>query len=383
LSLDVRGASTSSGREKTGLTLCLRCYIRYDDGVSRMRHTFATFCCGLAALVFLPLSALADDAGGGEDTVRVYADPLEAKLDRMRAMGTSGVPAPLWHHVDPSLQERVNAEITRLGLDHAVRRKQLSLAVVDVTDEDHPRVAQVNGDVMMYAASLPKIAVLLATFEKISAGHIRLDAETQRSLEQMIRYSSNTAATRMIHTVGKEYIADVLMSPRYRLYDPTRNGGLWVGKDYASAGVWRRDPLHNLSHGATAMQVARFYYMLETGGLVSREHSRRMKNILGETKIPSKFAKGLYAARPRARMYRKSGTWRDYHSDSAIVEHDGRTYVAVGLTNSTSGADWLSRLIVAFDDAVRDTAGAPEASAAAPAHRGQAPVHRISRARWR
>jgi beta-lactamase class A len=54
------------------------------------------------------------------------------------------------------------------------------------------------------------------------------------------------------------------VSPRYRLYDPRHYGGLWVGKDYAKSGLWRRDPLHNLSHGATAMQVARFYYLLKT-----------------------------------------------------------------------------------------------------------------------
>ena len=30
--------------------------------------------------------------------------------------------------------------------------------------------------------------------------------------------------------LGKTYLAELLQSPRYRLYDPDRNGGLWVGK---------------------------------------------------------------------------------------------------------------------------------------------------------
>ena len=40
--------------------------------------------------------------------------------------------------------------------------------------------------------------------------------------------------------------------------------GVWVGKDYAEQGTYQRDPLYNLSHGATVMQVVRFYNLLDT-----------------------------------------------------------------------------------------------------------------------
>ena len=145
------------------------------------------------------------------------------------------------------------------------------------------------------------------------------------------------------------YIATVLRSPRYRLYDESRNGGLWIGKNYAQAGLWRRDPLHNLSHGATTMQVARFYYLLETGNLVSPEHSRRMKNILSQSEINHKFFRGIKEVYPYAAVYRKSGTWQHWHADSAIVEHDGRRYIAVALAESPQGGEWLQRMIVAMD----------------------------------
>jgi beta-lactamase class A len=53
-------------------------------------------------------------------------------------------------------------------------------------------------------------------------------------------------------------------------------------------------------------------------------------------------------------VYRKSGTWRNYHADAALVERDGRSYVAVALlespTNSTQGV--LSSLIVRLDDLI-------------------------------
>ena len=165
----------------------------------------------------------------------------------------------------------------------------------------------------------------------------------------MIRESSNSATTEMMHRVGKEHIARVLLSPRYRLYDPKHNGGLWVGKDYAKSGLWRRDPLHNLSHGATAMQVTRFYYLLQTENLVTPEYSRKMKEILAETKLEHKFVRVLRMINPAARLFRKSGSWRTYHSDSVLVERGGRAYIAVVLSNSPEGSRWLGEIIAALD----------------------------------
>ena len=156
----------------------------------------------------------------------------------------------------------------------------------------------------------------------------------------------------ILHRVGKEYLAELLQSPRYRLYDPQRNGGLWVGKDYSKGSAWKRDPLHNLSHGATALQVARFYYLLETGQLVSPEISKLMKSILAEPAHDHKFVKGLKEVQPNSEIYRKSGTWGPYHSDSAIIEHHGRRYIAVALAQSTKGERWLQKLIVALDDII-------------------------------
>jgi len=77
-----------------------------------------------------------------------------------------------------------------------------------------------------------------------------------------------------------------------------------------------------------------------------------MKEILGHPAIHHKFVKGLEATRPEAKIYRKSGSWRQWHSDSAIVEHDGRRYIAVALTEDAHGGQLLSELIVALDDII-------------------------------
>ncbi len=253
---------------------------------------------------------------------------------------------------DPRLQKALVTRLGSLHLQNATERKQLSVVVVDITDTSSPRMAYVNPNEMMYAASLPKIAILLGAFEKIASGEMDLNDETLEKLKLMIRYSSNAAATEILHRVGMDYLAELLQSPRYRLYDPERNGGLWVGKDYAKAPAWKRDPLHNLSHGATALQVARFYYLLETGQLVSPELSKLMKSILADPAVEHKFVKGLKDIQPDSEIYRKSGTWGPYHSDSAIVEHHGRRYIAVALAKSSKGERWLQKLIVALDDII-------------------------------
>ena len=217
-------------------------------------------------------------------------------------------------------------------------------------------MAYVNPNEMMYAASLPKIAILLGAFERISKGQMSLDEDTLEKLQKMIRNSSNEAATEILNRVGKEYVNELLQSPRYRLYDPEKNGGIWVGKEYDRSPAYDRDPLHNLSHGATALQVARFYYLLETGQLVSPELSQLMKSILGQPAIEHKFVKGLKEIHPESRIYRKSGTWKQYHSDSAIIEHDGRRYIAVALAKSPHGEKWLTDLIVALDKLICEPA---------------------------
>ncbi len=250
----------------------------------------------------------------------------------------------LWKCVDSGLQRQLNKTLAQLGLNKAVSNKKLSVALVDITHLDKPRVAAVNGDEMQYAASLPKIAILLGAFVEIEQGEMTLDRDTRDSLTRMIRVSSNEDATRMLNRVGKNRLLDILQSRKFRLYDPQVNGGLWVGKEYGNSAAYQRDPLHNLSHGATAMQTARFYYLLETGQLVGPNLTREMKSMLGNPGINHKFVKGL-AEFPDARIYRKSGSWRQWHADSAIVEAEGHKYIIVALAEDPNGGLWLSRLI--------------------------------------
>ena len=265
--------------------------------------------------------------------------PLQALGD-----GMDDYPS-LWESHDARLQRKLEGILADQGLDKAVRDKTLSVTLVDITDLEEPLVASVNGDNMLYAASLPKIAILLTAFVEIEQGEMQLDKDTRESLTRMIRVSSNADATRMLNKVGKERLLEILQDDYYDLYDPRVNGGLWVGKEYGKSPAYKRDPLHNLSHGATSMQVARFYYLLETDRLVNARLTKEMKSMLGNPGIKHKFVKGL-SGYPDIKIYRKSGSWNRWHADSAIVEAgDGHRYIIVGLVENPNGGLWLSRMI--------------------------------------
>jgi beta-lactamase class A len=310
----------------------------------------------LALLVLMPAGMRADESPG-ESGFTLPADPRIAVVPRDSA--------PLWDWRDEDLERGLAASMADLGLAHALDRRILSVALVDVTEPSRPRVAAIHGDQMFYAASLPKIAVMLAVFQKAHDGELSISGPVWEAMKAMIRRSSNSASTSLMHLVGKSYIADVLADPRYRLYDTSHNGGLWAGKDYAKAGLWRRDPLHAKSHGATTMQVARFFYLLHTGRLVSRAASAQMKVLLADSEIDHKFVKGLKTTRPDAVVYRKAGTWQNWHADGALVERDdGTTYIAAALTSDSRGRWWLPRIIVAMDRLV--SRQRPASAAASP-----------------
>lgn len=252
---------------------------------------------------------------------------------------------------DARLQTGLEALVVTQRLDQAIQQGRLALALVDVTDPTAPRLAMLNGDRMMYAASMPKVAILLGALAEAEAGRLPMTPGILGAMTNMIRFSSNDDATRVLKFVGVERLAEILQSPRFGLYDPANFGGLWVGKGYGPEPAIRRDPLRNLSHGATAFQTARLYWMLASDRLLSPQMNALMKQVLSNPGIAHKFVKGL-ESRPGAAVYRKSGTWRNFHADSALVESGGRRIVMVGIADHPDGGDWLMRLAGPMHDLV-------------------------------
>ena len=236
-----------------------------------------------------------------------------------------------------------------------INQKKMAVGVVDLRDPDQAKFASINGNYMMYAASLPKIAILLAAEDAIDKGELKETPEVKSDLRLMISKSNNQAATRMIDRLGFKKIQTVLMDPLYKFYDKNNGGGLWVGKRYAKDGTTNREPLKNLSHAASVNQVCRYYYMLANGELVSRDRSKIMLNMLKNPELHHKFVNTLDKIAPEATLFRKSGSWKDFHSDSVLVWDldPARRYILVALIDDANGENIIRNLVVPVEKVLK------------------------------
>ncbi len=300
----------------------------------------------ITALLVLSLTGLLE---AGEPSYPAFPLPLNVRPESVR---------PLGDLADRQLQYQLEQRLNQTPLwRRLIREKKMTVGLVDLTNPSEIRFAGVNGNEMIYAASLPKIAILLAAFHCFENGTLEQTPEIERDLHLMIRTSDNQAATRMIERLGMERIQQILTLNRYEFYDAARGGGLWVGKEYAKTGRRLPEPIKGLSHAANARQVCRFYYQLAMGKLISPERSREMLEILVNPGIDHKFVNTLNKTIPQALVFRKSGTWKNWHSDSVLVwGPESRRYIAVALIENRNGETILRKLIPALEAVLTENA---------------------------
>lgn len=265
---------------------------------------------------------------------------------------------PLRSLMDTTLQMSLENQVLKNPQwKKLIDSKRMAIGLVDLRDPENVGFARINGNHMMYAASLPKIAILLAAADAIDKGELKETAEVKKDMRLMISKSDNSASTRMIDRVGYDKIEAVMTDSKYEFYDEETGGGLWVGKRYGGGGDTNREPLKNLSHAATVTQVCRFYYLLANGKLVNRERSIQMLDMLENPELHHKFVNTLNILAPDARIFRKSGSWRNYHSDSALVWgiDKNRRYIVVALIDDPGGEQIIRGLVRPIETALKNT----------------------------
>lgn len=248
--------------------------------------------------------------------------------------------------VDEKLQRAVEDLDARLREQHGMTSEHTAAGVVDLKSG---RVAMIHPDRIEYAASVPKVGILLAYFHLHPDAATTLDAETRHALGQMAKASSNEMAARFSREMGLREIQQVLNG--YGFYDAARGGGIWVGKHYGANSERIGDPVADHSHAATVRQLLRFWVLLEQGRLVSPEASRTMRDIFASPEIPHddiKFVKAL--AGRDVEIVRKWGSWQEWLHDSAVVTGPNRHYVIVGLTHHAKGDEYLVDFARGVDD---------------------------------
>jgi len=278
---------------------------------------------------------------------------LVSLLLPLLALADTGEWKPLYDRVDPDLQARLEARLKEYPeWSKLISSRKMAIGLVDLSQAT-PRFAHVNGNQMMYAASLPKIAILLGAYASFEDGSLQETEAIHQDLGNMIRVSSNSAASRLIEQVGMKKIQAVLRDPQYGFYDERRGGGLWVGRLYAKRGPRVGDPVNNISHGATATQVCRFFYLLSYGRLISPYRSAQMLTDLSHPMLHHKFVSQVEKRAPGARMFRKSGSWRQWHSDAIMVRGtQWRDYILVGLIESENGEAILRHVLPVVEELI-------------------------------
>ena len=251
--------------------------------------------------------------------------------------------------VDAKLQRAVEELDARLRGQYEMTAEHTAVGVLDLK---RGRVAMVNPDRIEYAASVPKVGILLAYFHLHPEAATKLDPEIRHALGLMAKASSNEEAARFSREMGLREIQQVLNS--YGFYDASRGGGIWVGKHYGPNSERIGDPVADHSHAATVRQLLRFWLLLEQEKLVSPAASRTMREIFASPAIPHddhKFVKAL--AGRDVQIIRKWGSWQDWLHDSAVITGPGRHYVLVGLTHHPRGDEYLVDLARGVDDLLK------------------------------
>jgi beta-lactamase class A len=250
---------------------------------------------------------------------------------------------------DPTLQQQLERVDASLRETFGMTTEHTAIGLLDLGGAT-PRLALINPDRETYAASVPKIGILLAYFaRKPDAAAGKLDPAVRKELGEMIKVSSNTMAAKYSREIGLANVQAVLNE--YQLYDRDHGGGLWVGKHYGKDAERHPSPVGDHSHAATVRQILRFYLLLEQGKLVSPAASKAMREIFESPQIEHqniKFVKGLSGR--DVQVLRKSGTWENWLHDSAVVTGGGRHYVLVALTEHPKGDQYLEALAAQVDD---------------------------------
>ena len=110
------------------------------------------------------------------------------------------------------------------------------------------------------------------------------------------------------------------MDPKYDLYDEDYGGGIMGGEKIcqdrgkASGSFNGNKPWSNRHPGVQVLLSVGLWSCL-----INYERSKEMLELMADPELHHKFVGNLERIAPKARLYRKSGTWKNFHADSVLV----------------------------------------------------------------
>jgi beta-lactamase class A len=242
------------------------------------------------------------------------------------------------------LQGQVNELVKRLRAKGVIRPdEQTSWSVYDFTTRK--KLVAINEDVPRQAASMIKPFVAQAYFFKAgeSKSGVRYNGTVRRTMERMIRRSSNTATNRIMSLVsrheanrGPRDVERVLKRKAPGIFRETRI----VETIPANGRTYR-----NL---ASAHDYSRFLYALWNNRLPYADELRTLMALPNRDRISD----GVRAVPANVRIYDKTGSTARLCGNMGIVEAPGRRggtypYTFIGIIEKPSRAknygSWITR----------------------------------------
>jgi beta-lactamase class A len=241
------------------------------------------------------------------------------------------------------LHYRVNALVKRLRAEGVIRSdERTSWSVYDFTSGK--KLVAINEDVPRQAASMIKPFVAQAYFYQASRSrNVRYTAEVRRSMERMIRRSSNSATNHLMSLVsrnagsrGARDVERVLKQNAPGIFRETKI----VEKIPAGGRTYR-----NL---ASAHDYSRFLYALWNDQLPYASELRSIMALPNRDRI----CDGVKSVPANVKVYDKTGSTARLCGNMGIIEAPGRRggrypYTFIGIIEKSSRAknygSWITR----------------------------------------
>jgi beta-lactamase class A len=280
--------------------------------------------------------------------------PTRREFIGAMALGSAGLLLGVPSFADAAsnypLNYQVNALVKRLRAKGVIRSdERTAWSVYDFTTRK--KLVAINEDVPLQAASMIKPFVAQAFFYQAhNSRKVRYTADVRRTMERMIRRSSNTATNRLMSIVSRN---EGNRGPR----DVER-----VLKRYGG-GIFRETRIvENIPAGgrtyrnlASAHDYSRFLYALWNDKL---PYARELRAIMA---LPNRdrISDGVNSVPANVKIYDKTGSTARLCGNMGIVEAPGRRggtypYTFIGIIEKSSRAKNYGSWITRRSNAIRE-----------------------------
>jgi hypothetical protein len=272
---------------------------------------------------------------------------------------------PVVFESSPALQSLVNRAATETINNFSAKNfksENLAVTLIDLRDSKNPKMAQFNGEVKIYPASVVKMFYLAAVHRWLKDKKLTDSPGLQRAVKDMIVDSSNDATGFIVDALTDTSNGMELAAEEAKKYAFKREA---VNRYFASLGYrniivnqktycedlygrerqfWNEGKNRNM---LTTNATARLLTEIVLGKVVDADRSRQMMDLMkrdyaGPSKDPDDQAHGFTGIALQnvsgARLWSKAGWTSSTRHDAAYVETvDGLKFVLVVFTTSFAG----------------------------------------------